>query len=567
MKQPPSQPVGLWRLVLVEGFVCLLFALLLWKILSLQVLDTDRGYEFLRSQGEKRFLREAIIPAYRGSISDRHGEILAVSTPVSSLWANPRLLATSVRLPELATALGRSPEKLREQLQSYSTKSFMYLQRHMQPSRAREIMQLEIYGVGESREYQRYYPAAALAAHLVGFTDLDDRGIAGMELAYEKSLRGLPGKKQVIKNERGVVVREVGELEAARPGRNLSLSIDLRLQYVAHQELQRAIVRSGAESGSIVTLDVHSGEVLAVVNHPVYNPNNRSRVNPGWTRNRALVDAFEPGSVLKPLLVAAALEAGQFTPDTVLDTSPGSIQVGRKVIVDPVNYGESTVARVLAKSSQVGIVKMALQLDPQDVWKMYRKFGLGLPMGTGFPGESAGTLEFREHWRDIERATVAYGHGLRVTPLQLAVAFAAIANGGWRHQASLTLVNPAEVESERIMDKALALQLRDMLEGVTAAGGTGRRAQVEGFRVAGKTGTAHKAAAGGYAKDRYLSLFAGLAPASRPRLVTVVMINEPKGEHYHGGVVAAPVFSEVMGAALRLLNIAPDQYHPPGAVK
>ena len=560
MKRSASPPVAPWRLQLLTAMVCLSFALLLWRMLSLQVLDTDRGYEFLRGQGEARFLRTAAIPAYRGSITDRHGEILAVSTPVVSLWANPRLLAKSQRLPELAQALDRSLEGLQAQLDAYSEKSFMYLRRHLQPSRAQEILQLKIAGVGSQREYQRYYPAGAVTAHLVGFTNLDDRGIEGMELSYDQSLQGVSGRKQVIKDLYGEVVRDVGELEAARPGQDLALSIDLRLQYVAHQELQRAIVSSGAASGAVVTLDVHSGEVLAVVNHPTYNPNNRVGVKPGQTRNRALVDAFEPGSVLKPLAVAAALESGQFGPDSVIDTAPGRFAVGRKVIADPVNYGELSLARVVAKSSQVGIVKMALQLDPHLVWNVYRRFGLGQPMGTGFPGENSGKLKYRENWRNIERATMAFGHGLMVTPLQLAVAYSAIANGGERHQVSLLPVSSGQLAPEQVIDSALARQLRDMLEGVTEQGGTGRRARVEGFRIGGKTGTAHKAVAGGYAEDRYLALFAGMAPASRPRLVTVVLIDEPKGEHYQGGVVAAPVFSAVMGAALRLLNVTPDQY-------
>ncbi len=564
MRKPQYIPVSPWRWQMIVSFICLLFALLFWRVLSLQVLETDRGYEFLQDQGKARFLRTSVIPAYRGLITDRRGEPLAVSTPVVSLWANPRLLVQSGRVSELANGLGVSAAKLEARLQRYAGKSFMYLERHMRPAQAEAILQLKIAGVRGQREYQRYYPAGAVAAHLVGITNLDDRGIEGMELAYDSVLQGVPGRKQVIKDLYGEVVRDVGELEAAQPGSELKLSIDLRLQYVAHQELQRAVALSGADSGSVVTLDVHTGEVLALVNHPVFNPNNRSDVKPAQTRNRAVVDAFEPGSVLKPLAVAAALESGQFTTDTVIDTSPGRLRIGRKVLLDPVNYRELTLARVVAKSSQVGIVKMALQLDEQSMWQMYSRLGLGLHPGTSFPGESAGVLEYRERWRDIERATLAYGHGLTVTPLQLAVAYSVIGNGGSRHPASLVPVNREQLISESVLTPKLAAQLRTILEGVTDRDATGRRARVEGFRVGGKTGTAHKAARGGYAEDRYLALFAGMAPIDAPRFVTVVLINEPKGDRYHGGEIAAPVFSAVTSAALRLFNITPDRFRRSG---
>jgi cell division protein FtsI (penicillin-binding protein 3) len=565
LKKPQYIPVSPWRWQLMVGFICLLFALLIGRVVSLQVLETDRGYEFLQDQGEARFLRTSVIPAYRGLIADRRGEPLAVSTPVISLWANPRLLGKSERHEELASALGWSSADLQSRLKRYQGKAFMYLQRHMRPRDAQAILDRKIAGIRGQREYQRYYPAGGAAAHLVGFTNLDDRGIEGMELAYDEQLQGRPGRKQVIKDLYGEVVRDVGELEAAQPGTNLNLSIDLRLQYVAHQELQRAMTLTGADSGSVVTMDVHTGEVLALANHPFFNPNNRNGVKPRQTRNRAIVDAFEPGSVLKPLAVAAALESGQFTPDTIIDTAPGRFKVGRKVLHDPVNYRDLSIARVVAKSSQVGIVKMALQLDEQALWQMYNRLGLGMNPGTGFPGESAGILEYREHWRDIERATLAYGHGLTVTPLQLAVAYSVIANGGQRHPASLLPVQRSEVLSEPVLSPKLALQLREILEGVTAKDGTGRRARVAGFRVGGKTGTAHKASGGGYADDRYLAMFAGVAPAENPRLVTIVLINEPKGDSYHGGEVAAPVFSAVTAAALRLFNITPDRFRRSGA--
>ncbi|MCZ6830397.1 MAG: penicillin-binding transpeptidase domain-containing protein [Gammaproteobacteria bacterium] len=565
MKKSQYIPVSPWRVLLMATIIALLFMLLLWRVVSLQVLDTDRGYEFLQGQGEARFVRTAVIPAYRGVISDRRGETLAVSTPVISLTANPQVLASSGQTARLARALKMKPAVLERRLERYQGRQFMYLKRHMAPADARAVLQLQFPGVRGEQEYQRYYPAGEIAAHLVGFTNVDDRGIEGLELAYDDWLRGSPGRKQVIKDLYGEVVRDIGELEPARSGKDLSLSIDLRLQYLAHRELQRAIALTGAESGSVVTIDIRTGEVLAMVNHPVYNPNNRKNLKPGQTRNRALVDNFEPGSTMKPLAVLAALESGLFTPQTLIDTSPGRIKVGRKVLLDPVNYGEIDLSKVVAKSSQVGIVKMTLQLDEQAVWQMFKQFGLGQSPGTGFPGEAAGLLPYRAKWLPIERVTLAYGYGLTATPLQLALAYSVLADRGLRHPASLLRLDADEVLTEQVVDPRLARQVLQMLEGATADTGTARRARVAGFRVAGKTGTAHKANHGGYADDRYLALFAGIAPVSNPRLVTVVLINEPQRNRYHGGEVAAPVFSRITAGALRLLNIAPDRRADAGA--
>jgi cell division protein FtsI (penicillin-binding protein 3) len=566
MRKPQYIPVSPWRVQLMATLIALLFMLLLWRVLSLQVLDTDRGYEFLQDQGEARFLRTAVIPAYRGMISDRRGEPLAVSTPVISLSVNPAVLLESGQLARLAKALDIPPADLESRLFRYRNRQFMYLKRHMAPPEARAVLQLRIPGVRGDREYQRYYPAGEVAAHLVGFTNVDDQGIEGMELAYDDWLRGSPGRKQVIKDLYGEVVRDIGELAAARSGKDLTLSIDLRLQYLAHRELQRAIVLNGAKSGSVVTLDSRTGEVLAMVNHPVYNPNSRKNLKSGQTRNRALIDTFEPGSTVKPLAVLAALESGLFTPRTMIDTSPGRIQVGKKVLLDPVNYGEIDLAKVVAKSSQVGIVKMTLQLEEQAVWQVYNRFGLGENPGTGFPGESAGLLPYRNEWRPIERVTLAYGYGLTTTPLQLAQAYAVLANSGVRRPASLLYLDGNDAPTRSVAAPHLADQVLQMLEGVTADTGTARRARVSGYRVAGKTGTAHKADRGGYADDRYMALFAGIAPVSNPRLITVVVINEPKLDRYHGGEIAAPVFSRVTAGALRLLNVVPDQRQDAGAV-
>jgi cell division protein FtsI (penicillin-binding protein 3) len=553
-------PVSPWRSHLMATFVTLLFGLLVWRVLSLQVLDSDRGYAFLQDQGAARYVRSAEIPAYRGIISDRRGEPLAVSTPVVSLWANPGKLGDSGRLGELARALQLDERALRRRLDDYTGRQFMYLKRHMSPPDARAVLRLKIPGVGGRREYQRYYPAGEVASHLVGMTDVDDRGIEGMELAYEEWLQGVPGRKQVIKDLYGEVVRDIGELQPARPGKDLQLSIDLRLQYLAHRELQRAVATSQARAGTVVTLDSQTGEILALVNYPSYNPNGRGGLEPGSTRNRALTDVFEPGSTMKPITLVAALESGLYAPDTIVDTSPGRVQVGSKVLLDPVNYGEISVARVVAKSSQVGIVKMALALDEQAVWQAFSRFGLGENPGTGFPGESAGMLPYRDHWRDIERATLAYGYGLAVTPLQLARAYAAIANGGKLLPPSLLKLEggrPADVR--QAVDGRIARQVLTVLHGVTVEGGTAQSAQVEGYTVAGKTGTAHKIGKDGYADDRYLAYFAGIAPVTNPRLVTVVLIDEPRGNRYYGGEVAAPVFSRITAGALRLLNVVPDQ--------
>jgi len=562
MKRSQYIPVSPWRGHLIATLIALLFGLLVWRMVGLQLLDTTRGYSFLQDQGEARYVRSAEIPAYRGIISDRRGEPLAVSTPVISIWANPGKLVDSGRLAELARVLDLDLAELRRRITLYQGKEFMYLRRHMTPAEARGVLRLRISGVGGQREYQRFYPAGEVAAHLVGFTDVDDRGIEGMELAYDDWLRGSPGQKQVIKDLYGEVVRDIGELRPASPGRDLQLSIDLRLQYLAHRELQRAITISRARAGTVVTLDIRTGEVLALVNHPSYNPNSRRGIKPAQTRNRALTDLYEPGSTMKPLTLIAALESGLYTPETLIDTSPGRIRVGNKVLLDPVNYGEISVARVVAKSSQVGIVKMALQLDEKAVWETFNRFGLGEHPGTGFPGESSGVLPAREHWQPIERVTLAYGYGLAVTPMQLARAYGAIANQGQLLVPSLMRLQSAPQPGVQVMDPRLARQVLDVLQGVTLEDGTARRAHVDGHSVAGKTGTAHKVGRDGYADDRYLAYFAGIAPASDPRLVTIVLIDEPSGDHYHGGEVAAPVFSRITAGALRLLNIVPDQVTP-----
>lgn len=557
MKKTQYIPVSPWRLQAMALFIALLFALLLWRVMSLQVLDTDRGYEFLKQQGEARFVRTAVLPAHRGQISDRRGAPVALSTPVVSIWAHPATLQQSGRVAELAQALSIPEGELMQRVERYAAREFMYLQRQLQPSAASRVLQLRIPGVRGEREYRRFYPAGEVMSHVVGMTNVDDSGIEGVELAYNDWLQGHSGSKRVIKNLHGEVVRDVGELEAAQPGKDLTLSIDLRLQHLAHMELQRAVALSGAKSASVVTVDVRSGEILAMVNHPVYNPNERSTIKPGQTRNRAMTDVFEPGSTIKPLTLLAAMESGLFARHSSINTSPGRVRVGRKTLIDPVNYGTIDLETILAKSSQVGVVKIALQLEQQAVWQLLNRFGLGQAPGTGFPGESSGVLPYRNQWRPIEQVTLAFGYGLTTTPVQLAQAYAIIANEGRRVPLSLLRVDDAPV-TEQVVEPRLAREILQMLHAVTGDSGTGGRARVDGYQVAGKTGTVHKVAAGGYADDRYRALFAGMAPLHDPRLVTVVMIDEPQGDHYHGGQVAAPVFSRVTEGALQLLNIRPE---------
>lgn len=545
----------LWRWYAVSAGLALLFCLLLLRIMGLQVLDSDQGAAFLRQQGDMRTVRSAELPAYRGVITDRRGEPLAVSTPVISLWANPPQLAASGRVAELAKALRVDASELQARLARFRRKQFMYLERHMVPDEARAILALDISGVRPEREYRRFYPAGEVAAQLVGLTNVDGVGVAGIELAYDSWLRGETGRKQYIKDLHGEAVRDIGVVEAARPGRSLQLSIDLRLQTLQHRELQRAVQTTGATAGTIVTLDAQSGEVLAVASHPHFNPNNRSGVSMAETRNRALTDVFEPGSTMKPLTFVAALESGLYRADTLIDTSPGRIRVGRKVLPDPRDYGELTLAGVVAHSSQVGITKVALELGHEPIWNVFQRFGLGEPTATGFPGESAGLLPQRPRWRPIEQVTLAFGYGLTATPLQLARAYAAFANDGLLPDVSLLHREGQPQGGRRVVSSAVARDVLDVLQYVTTEEGTGTRARVPGYLVGGKTGTVHKVGKGGYEDDQYVALFAGIAPIDAPRFVTVVVLDQPKGDDYGGGTAAAPVFARVAGETLRLLGV------------
>ena len=554
-----EQAISIWRFYLVLAVLCSLLALLVGRVLSLQVLDTERGRAFLQDQGAMRSVRTAEIPAYRGVISDRRGEPLAVSTPVVSIWANPKILKGSERLDELAQALGMPLPALQEKLARYDGKQFMYLQRHRVPADARAVLEKRIRGVYGEREYRRFYPAGEVAAQLVGFTNVDDEGIAGLELAYDDWLQGVPGKKKYIKDLHGEVVRDIGVLQPARPGKDLTLSIDLRLQYLQHRELQKAVTALRAASGSIVTLDSHTGEVLAMVNYPVYNPNSRRGVKAASMRNRAMTDVYEPGSTMKALTLVAALESGRYTPQTLIDTSPGRIRVGRKVYPDPRNYGEITLTRVIQKSSQVGVTKIALDLGHEPIWDVFNRFGIGQPPGTGFPGESAGQLPNRPRWHATEKVSLAFGYGITTTPLQLASAYTVFANGGLQQPVSLLALEGELSPGIQVITRDVADQVLKVLHAVTGEHGTARKARVPGYQVGGKTGTVHKVGPGGYIDDQYVALFAGIAPSNDPRIVTVVVINEPKGDAYGGGSAAAPVFSQVTKGALRILRVPPTE--------
>jgi cell division protein FtsI (penicillin-binding protein 3) len=551
----PSYRARRWTLL---GLLSLSAALLVWRAVDQQIFETD----FLQNEGQRRYLRVVEMPAHRGMIKDRSGAPVAISTPVDSIWANPRALSPDRRvLAPLAKVLEMDLDDLRQLLARRSDRSFVYLQRRVNPDLAKRLMEIvaenDIAGIGLQREYRRYYPDGEVFAHVVGFTNIDDQGQEGLELAYDQWLQGTPGRKRVIQDGRARVVKDVEHILEPQAGKELVTSIDRRLQFLAYRELKGAVRRHKAKSGSAVILDARNGEVLAMVNQPAYNPNGSKSGTAGRFRNRAVTDVFEPGSTVKPFTIAAALESGRYTPGTVIDTTPGTFRVGRHQVKDHLNYGRIDLARVILKSSNVGVSKIALDLPKEQFWGFFSRVGFGDPTSTGFPGEVAGQLAPYRRWAEIDQATLAFGYGLSVTSLQLARAYGVLASDGIRYPVSL-LRQDAPVKGERVMQAATARTVRKMMEAVVTDEGTAPAAAVTGYRVAGKTGTAKKSISGGYADDRYISVFAGIAPASDPRLVMVVMIDEPTAGKYYGGSVAAPVFSRVMTGALRLLNIAPD---------
>ena len=544
-----------WRTTVMLVVLVLAGVMLEGRVLYLQILKKD----FLIAEGDNRHLRTIQISAHRGPITDRHGEPLAVSTPVDSIWAAPQELKPALeRLGELADVLGLEPDWLARRITSNLDREFVYLKRHLRPDDAARALSLGLPGVSTLREYRRYYPAGEVAGHVLGFTDIDDRGQEGLELAYDYWLTGDTGSKRVLRDSQGRVIEDVELISAAQPGRTLATSLDLRIQYLAYRELKQAVAESNALSGSVVILDVSNGEVLAMVNQPTYNPNDRAQLEVVRYRNRAVTDIFEPGSSLKPLVVAAALESGDYEPSSIIDTSPGYLRVGGKILTqDYNNLGKIDLTTMLAKSSSVGAAKLGLELDREQLWTVLSNFGIGRLTDSGFPGESAGVLNNPQHWRPVGQATLAYGYGLSVTALQLAQAYSVIAADGIRRPVSM-LAQDEQAAGERVVTVETARRLRDMLEVVVSPAGTGQRASIANFRVAGKTGTAKKFGVGGYSDDRYLAVFAGLAPVSNPKLVAVVVIDEPQGEDYYGGEVAAPVFARILSGALRLLAVPPD---------
>ncbi len=544
-------PIRRW---LVLSFFLCGMAVLASRAVYLQLLNND----FLKEHGDARSIRVVDIPSHRGVIVDRNGEQLAMSTPVDSIWVTPRKVFEDVeRFPELAKAMGMTVNDLHEILRDRISRDFIYLKRHADPDMVKTVQDLGIRGVSTQREYKRYYPAAEVASHIIGFTNIDDQGQEGLELAYDEWLTGKTGKKRVLKDRLNRIVENIESIESSEPGRTLTLSIDRRVQYLAYRELTAAVKYHRAKGGSLVMLDIKTGEVMAMVGQPSYNPNNRKALKSHFYRNRAVTDVFEPGSTMKPFTVAAGLESGLYKPHTAINTSPGLIKVGDHTIRDIRNYGNIDVSTVITKSSNVGASKIALALEPEEYWDALSRFGFGQPTGSAFPGESSGILNPFNTWSDVEMATLSFGYGLSVTPLQLAQAYSVLATGGVMLPVSFIKVE-GSVSGKRVLPEKTARQVRKMLETVVSAKGTGKRAAIRGYRVIGKTGTVHKSIRGGYSDDRYLSLFAGIAPASEPRFAMIILIDEPRGDSHFGGVVAAPVFSRVMEGTFRILNIPPD---------
>ncbi len=549
-----------WRSTVILGLVLIGAAALVARAVELQLLD----HGFLAKQGDDRSMRVVKIAAHRGAITDRNGEPLAVSTPVDSVWVNPQELNDNIdQLPRLAKALKQDQQWLARRITSNLDREFLYLVRHMPPEQAAHIKALGIPGVYLLREYRRYYPAGEVSGHVVGFTTIDDKGQEGLELGFDQLLNGEDGAKRVIQDLYGHYVENVESIRSPRPGRDLVTSIDLRIQYLAYRELKSAMQEYRAHAGSVIVVDVDTGEVLAMVNQPSYNPNDREQLKAGLYRNRAATDIFEPGSSIKPFIMAAALASGQYRPDSVVDTSPGFLKVGSKVFEDEHNLGAIDLATILAKSSNVGTAKVALSLQPGQIWNTLTGLGLGQVTGSGYPGESAGMLSQFAHWRPIGIATMSHGYGLSVTPLQLAHAYATLGAGGIKRPITFERVS-GPVPGERVLDPKVAHELVQLMEQVVEKGGTATRASLIGYRVSGKTGTAFKSIAGGYSTDRIMAVFAGLVPASHPKLATVVVIDEPSRELQQGsplaqgGTVAAPVFASVMSGALRLMDVPPD---------
>jgi len=544
-----------WRYWFLLGFLALCALTLFYRAVDLHVFEQA----FLAGQGDARTIRFEKLDAHRGVITDRHGEPLAISAPVETVYADPRFLDLNLsQLADLADSLDLNIDWLSRKIERNKSKRFIYLKRKMSPHEVKKVLALNLDGIYSRREYKRYYPAGEVAAHVVGFTNIDKHGQEGIELSYDDWLSGESGKKRVLKDRKARVIKDFGPVKVAEPGKDIRLSLDMRIQYLAYRELKAAVETHQAKAGSIVVLDIHTGDVLAMANQPSYNPNNRSNINVSHLRNRAITDVFEPGSTMKLATISAALESTKYTLNTRLNTSPGFIRLGRKSIRDHRNYGELSVLNVVAKSSNVGTSKIALDLTGDVVWDMFYRLGFGQGTGIGFPGESIGRLPDSSHWQPIEVAAMSYGYGLNVTALQLAQAYMILGNGGVKHPLGL-IYREEYSKGEQVLSQSVSRSLRTVMKAVVSKGGTGTRAQLPLYHVGGKTGTVHSVGKSGYEKSEYKALFAGVAPIDDPEIAMVVVIDAPAGAEYYGGEVAAPVFSRVVNGAMRLLNVRPDK--------
>jgi cell division protein FtsI (penicillin-binding protein 3) len=554
-QQQPAAPNLLQRRIfLLAGLLSLAALSLAVVAVRLQVVDHAQ----LTSRGDARSMRVVSTVAHRGKITDRYDNSLAVSAPVETLWTNPGdLRGRDGQVQRLARTLGVNGSELVRRVRDNSGREFLYLARGLDPAEAARVRALNIEGLNLLTEYRRYYPASDVTSHLLGFTNIDDIGAEGVEMSFDHELAGEAGLKRVIQDRRGRKVEDVESIRAVEPGKDLALSLDLRIQYLAYRELKSALLENRARAGSVVLLDIQSGEVLAMVSLPAFNPNVRDKGDADTRRNRAVTDQFEPGSSIKPFIVAAALSSGRYTADSVIDTGDGVLQVGNKRFTDEHKIGAAPLALAIAKSSNVAMAIIALSLEPRHIWQTLNGLGFGSSSNVSLPAEANGSLANYSHWRSINIATMSHGYGLSVTSLQLVRAYATIGAYGIRRPVSVQRLD-GPVIGERVLDEATCRSLIGLLENVTSSEGTGTRARIPGYRVAGKTGTAWKAVAGGYSHDRYVATFAGVVPASNPRLAAVVMIDEPSAGKYYGGEVAAPVFSAVLGGALRLMAIAPD---------
>ena len=550
-----------WRvhLILFAMFACVL--VIAWKVGMLHIAERD----FLQDQGDARTIRTVPLVANRGLITDRNGEPLAVSTPVQSIWVDPRKIARdSETIRILARQLELNKSVLEQNINSKSNLEFLYLKRRLSPAEAKRVLNLNLEGVYSQQEYQRFYPQGEVTAHLIGFSNVDDIGQEGLELTYDEWLRGVPGKRQVMKDRRGNIIEELNTIQTAQPGKSLELSIDFRIQNIAYRELKEEFITRRAKGASIVVLDVVTGEVLAMANQPSYNPHNKSGMTDfSVLRNRAITDVFEPGSTIKAFTIAAALETGLYSPGTIIETSPGWMMVSGNEVKDLFDYGTLTTAGVITKSSNVGSSKIALDIGAEPIRDVMARVGFGEVLGTGFPGERSGVLPNPRKWGRHVTATFSFGYGLSATALQLANAYSVLADNGIRKPASLLKLSDQDIKDvrrEKVIEAEITSEVRKMLRTVVDAssGGSALEANVPFYSVAGKTGTAHVVGEAGYEENLHNSLFVGMLPASDPRIVIVVVINEPKGDEHYGGQVAAPVFSRVAAGAMRILNISPD---------